>query len=154
MAPGKMTLKANRERARHQPGRCFAVPGLERVRDVAVADRAVDAAVAGAHADLEVGVAEHLGEALGVGLALRQLLGALGEAGLQLGLVGLGGRQREALRDEEVASVAVLDADDVACLAQLLDGFQQDDVHFRTSFSVIGMIASMRARLIVVASRR
>jgi len=130
------------------------VRGLERVGDVLVADGPVDATLARLDADVEGGVAEELGEALGVGLPLRQLPGALRQSRLQLGPVRFRCRQRETLRDEPVARVPVLDLDDVASLTQLVDGFEQDDVHFRTSFSVIGMIASMRARLIVVASRR
>src|SRR5690606_18619861 len=130
------------------------VRGLESVRDIAVADRAVDAPIAGAYADLEVSVAEEFGEALGVRFAFGELLSALSQASLEFSFVGLGGRQRQTLRDEEVAGVTVLYTDDIAGFSQLLDGFQQDDVHFRTSFSVIGMIASMRARLMVVASRR
>src|SRR5690606_11251902 len=70
------------------------VGALEGLGDVLVADRTVDAALTGAHADGQLGVLEHLGEAFSVGLALGELLGPLREARLQLGLVGLRGRER------------------------------------------------------------
>src|SRR5690606_21622759 len=67
---------------------------LENLGDVLVADRPVDAAFTGTHLDRELGVLEHLCEAFSVRLALGELLGPLREASLQLGLVGLGGRER------------------------------------------------------------
>src|SRR5690606_10360125 len=85
------------------------VLGLEGVSDVLVADRAVDAAVTGAYLDLDAGLGQYLAKALGVGLALRQLAGALGEAGLKLCRVRLGGGQGQTLGDQPVAGVAVLD---------------------------------------------
>src|SRR5690606_23041855 len=130
------------------------VRGLERVGDVLVADRAVDATFACTHHDLEVGFAQHLGEALGVGLAFRQLAGALSQTSLQLGSVGLRGGQGKTLRDEPVAGVPVLDGNDSACLPEGVDRLEQDDVHFRTSFSVMGMMARTRARLMVNANLR
>src|SRR5690606_9996164 len=130
------------------------VRALESLRDVPVAHRTVDAALTGAHLDGELGVLEDLGEAFSVCLALGELLGPLREARPQLGLVGLRGREGETLRDEPVPGVTVLDGDLHAGFTQLVDRFQQDDVHFRTSFSVIGMMARVRARLIVNASLR
>ncbi len=130
------------------------VGGGKRLGDVTVAHRTVDAALTCAHLDGELGVLEDLGEAFGVCLALGELLGSLREAGLQLCLVRLGGGQRQTLRDEPVAGETVLDGHLHPGFTQVVDRFQQDDVHFLTSFSVMGMMASARARLMVNANLR
>src|SRR5690606_20898424 len=127
---------------------------FEGVSDVFVADRAVDATVSGAYLDLDGGLGQYLAKALGIGLALRQLAGALGEAGLKLCRVGLGGRQGQTLWDQPVAGVTVLDGHYHSGFSERVDRLEQDDVHFRTSFSVIGMMARTRARLMVNASLR
>ena len=47
--------------------------------------------------------------------------------------VVLGGAQRLALRQQEIAREPVLDADDFTHLAELGDAFEQNDFHFGLS---------------------
>ena len=56
--------------------------------------------------------------------------------GFRLGGGALGPCEREALRDQVVAGVAVLDLDDVACVAQIGDGLLENNLgisHFVSS---------------------
>ena len=50
--------------------------------------------------------------------------------------VVLGGAERLALRQEEVAGIAVADADDIAHLAEAGDAFEKDDLHGDSPCSV------------------
>ena len=70
-----------------------------------------------------------LGDGFGVLLALQIVGFQLRLLGLEIFPVGLGGAQRLLLGQQEVAGEAVLDADFVAHLAQLLDPFEQNDLH-------------------------
>src|SRR5690625_390341 len=127
---------------------------LEQGSDVAVADRTVDAAVTGTHWDRQFGFTQQFLQALGIGLQLGELTGAKLKHRIQAGLVGAGGRHGQSLRHQVVAGVSRPDLDQFTRVTELVDAFQQDDVHLRTSFSVIGMMASIRARLMVTASLR
>ena len=60
---------------------------------------------------------------------------------LELGAVVLGGAQRLALRQQEIARKAVLDAHDFAHLAELGDAFEQDHFHLGLSVVRIGFRA-------------
>src|SRR5699024_8517758 len=77
---------------------------------------------------------------------------------LDLGLGALGPRHRVALRDQEVAAVAVLHLDDVAGQAELLDLGGQDELHVRClsqrAVDAYGSSAISRAFLIAVATLR
>ena len=53
----------------------------------------------------------------------------------ELGAVILGGAQRLALREQEIARETVLDADDFAHLTELGDAFEQDHFHVGLSMS-------------------
>ena len=66
-----------------------------------------------------------------VGAALELVVARfeIGALGLELLLVRLGRAQGLAARQQEVAGVAVLDADRVAHVAELADALQQNDVH-------------------------
>ena len=64
--------------------------------------------------------------------ALAALFVALFDVGAldcELAAVGFGGAQRLALRQEEVAGVAVLDGDFVADVAVTADALEQNDFH-------------------------
>ena len=100
------------------------------VGDVAGGDRAVERAAVGGGADHHEGLAVELRrDLLGLLLGLEVARLELGALGLEALEVGFGGAQRLALRQEEVAGVAVLDVDDVAHLAELGDAFEQNDLH-------------------------
>jgi hypothetical protein len=73
------------------------------------------------------------GELLALGLrfrpAWRRSLFEFDALGFEFGLVGFGGAAGAAVRDQEVAGVAVLDLDDLAQVAEVDDFLEQDDLH-------------------------
>ena len=100
------------------------------VGDVAGRDRAVERAAVGGGANHHEGLAvELLRDRLGLLLQLEVAHLELGAVGLEALHVGFGGAQRLALRQEEVAGVAVLDGDDLAHLAELGDALEEYDLH-------------------------
>ncbi len=104
--------------------------GLQRVGDVADADRTVELARVRRGADQDDLGSVDAGTGLGGFVAARGVLGletlAVGFEHLAVGFVGA---QRLLVRQQEVARVAVLDGDHVADRAELLDAFEQDDFH-------------------------
>ena len=113
-------------------------PAVDRVGEVAGRDRAVELAGLAGLADDDEGLAVELrGDRCGLALALEV-------AGLELGALGfealgvvLGGAERLALGQQEVAGIAVADADDVAHLAEAGDAFEQDHLHGISPFALI-----------------
>ena len=101
------------------------------VGDVAGGDRAVERAAVGGganhHEGLAVELARRPSRPPSSGLEVAGL--ELGAVGLEALEVGLGGAQRLALGQEEVAGVAVLDGDDLAHLAELGDPLEEYDLH-------------------------
>ena len=104
--------------------------GRHRVGEVAGRHRAVELAGLAGLADDDEGLAVELrGDRSGLALALEVAGFELGALGFEpLGVV-LGGAERLALRQKEVAGIAVADADDVAHLAEAGDAFEQNDLH-------------------------
>ena len=72
-----------------------------------------------------------LANALGLLLGLEVARLELDALCLETLLVGLGGAQRLAVRQEEIAGIAVLDFDGLAHLAELRHAFEQNDFHGR-----------------------
>src|SRR5690606_23381842 len=72
----------------------------------------------------------------GVGLLLEFEIARLKlhAVALELGHIVLGCAERLAFRQQEIASIAVTDLDDVAHLAEPADAFEQDDLHGFYSF--------------------
>ena len=100
------------------------------VGDVAGGDRAVEGAAVGGGANHHEGLAvELLRDLLGLAAGLEVAHLELGAVGLEALEVALGGAQRLALGQEEVAGVAVLDGDDLAHLAELGDALEEYDLH-------------------------
>ena len=97
----------------------------------ALAMQAYDPAFAGLvrPGDLLVG-ADNFGFFLGLKV-LRFQLGLLGLEGFDVAIIGA---QRLALRQQEVAGVAVLDVHDLAHLAKLGHTFQKDHLHGRAPY--------------------
>ena len=96
-----------------------AAGGRSHLGDVAGRDRAVELPGLAGLADDDEGLAVELGgDLLGLALALEVAGLELGPLGLEALAVGLGGAERLALGQEEVAGIAVADADDVAHLAE------------------------------------
>src|ERR1700737_2505438 len=63
----------------------------------------------------------------------------VGALPLELLVVGFGGAQRLAVRQKEVAGIAVLDANRVAHVSELADALQQDNIHcFVSYFCAVG----------------
>jgi hypothetical protein len=109
---------------------------LQRIGDVANADRAVKLARVRRSANEDEFGAVNAGAGL-LGLAApRRVVGLEPFAvGLEHLAVGFVGAQRLLVRQQEVARVAVLDADDVADRTELLDAFEQDDFHDERSLT-------------------
>src|SRR5262249_21356016 len=104
--------------------------------DVAWRHRAVKLAAFGRLAQYrEVLAVELLGDLLGLALELEVARLELDLHGLEARLVLLGGAQRLATGEEEIAGKAVLDAHDLAHLAELADTFEQD--HFHCQISIV-----------------
>ena len=102
----------------------------DRGRDVAGVDRTVEDAGLAGLAQHDEGLAVELGgDGGGFGLALQVARFELGALGLELGDVGLGGAQRLAARQKEVAGEARLHLHHVADLAELFDAFEKNDLH-------------------------
>ena len=106
---------------------------LERGDDVANRHRAEQLAGFGSltqHDD--VAAVDLLGDLGGLALGLQVAGFEFGLHAVELGAVVGGGAQRLVALQEEVAGIAVPDADDFAHLAELGDAFQQNDFHIRS----------------------
>ena len=98
--------------------------------DVARRHRAVELAAFGRLPQHGEALAvELLGDLFGLALLLEVARLELDLHGLEARAVFLGGAQRLALRQQEIARKAVLDAHDFAHLAELGDAFEQDHFH-------------------------
>src|SRR5271166_2482947 len=104
--------------------------GGQRLRDVARRHRPIELSGLAGLANDDHRRPVYLGGNL-VGAALELVVARFefGALGLEFLLVGLGRAQRLAARQQEVAGVAVLDADGVAHGTELADALQQYDVH-------------------------
>src|SRR5690606_7272835 len=82
------------------------------------------------------------------GLALEVPRLELGALALELLLVGFVGAQRLALRQQEVAGVAVLDLDGFAHLAEAGNAFEKNDIHgfFLSEPQAVESVSSHEAR--------
>ena len=106
--------------------------GFDHAGDVAGRDRAIELAAVAGLADQQEGLAvQLLGDGFGVLLAVQIMGFQLDLLGLEIFPVRLGGAQGLLLGQQEIAGETVLDADFVAHLAQLLDAFEQNDLHGR-----------------------
>src|SRR5690606_17156579 len=104
--------------------------GQHRLGDVGGGDRAEELALAtGLRRDGDHGGHQLAGDVLGGGAGCRILDVARATHRLGLGLGTLGGDEREPLRQEEVAGVAVGDVADVALVADAVDIGAQNDLH-------------------------
>jgi hypothetical protein len=102
----------------------------DRGGDVARRDRAVKLAAVACLADQDKGLAVQLvRDLLGLALELEVMGLELGLLSLEIFAVGLGGAQGLPLWQQEVAGEAVLHLHLVAHLAELLDPFEQNDLH-------------------------
>src|SRR5690606_9911331 len=111
------------------PGQCLG--------DVARADRTVQLALGGRiGVDRDAGVLERGQALVGIGQLALGLGLVLGATRLEPGHVGRGGRHGLALRHQEVAAVAWLDADLVAKVAEVDDLLEKDQIHGVSPYSL------------------
>ena len=104
--------------------------GRNQGSDIAGRDRAEQLAGFARLADDDEGLAVDLGRDLaGFALALEALLLQLRLHAFVFGLAFGIGAQRLAAGQQKVAGIAVLDADNVAHLAEFADAFEQNDFH-------------------------
>ena len=109
--------------------------GFQRLGKVARGNRSIElAGIGGLPNQLDRDAVQRLGILLRFGAALGVVGFDLGAVGLEHLAVRLVGAQRLATRQQEVAGVAVLDLHNVADVTELLDSFEQNDVHFAAPY--------------------
>ncbi len=102
----------------------------DRLGDVARGDGAVELAALTRLADDDEGLAvEPAADLLGLGLHLEVAGLELGAVAFEALLVGFGGAQRLAARQQVIARKAVADSHGLAHLAEFGDAFEQNDFH-------------------------